>query len=232
MATPRTAPSSSVSDSAGHAYATIGCTTRIMTDLSRAGWIDLIGGAEYVLENAATFDRIKQAIKKQQVCWLHVYLDADDATKKATQLARAHDRSRGLWLIEAYGDWTAKSPQLRALSELDGVQSARTDTRYHLANHAAALPPYDWAPDGRRVLVGQSQYGLFGIIVNAAISSTSSTTSTRMAYNQGCRAGDGRGVTTETAAGPIRREGRRRPAQPCSEHRRGHQGSRHGRHGA
>ncbi len=133
--------SPSASESAGHAFITTGCTTRIGTDLLTAGWLDLIGDAEYVLENAATFDAIKQAIKKQQVSWLHVYLDADDATKKATQLARAHDRSRGLWLIEACGEWTAKSSQLRALSELDGVQSTRMDTRYHLSTHAAALPP-------------------------------------------------------------------------------------------
>ncbi len=138
----------SAPNTTGHAYIIIGCTTLIGSSLTRAGWLDLVGDTEFILENTATFNRVKQAIKNQQVSWLHIYLDTDDATKKATQLARAHERSRGLWLKEACGEWTSKSSHLRALAELEGVLTTRADTRICLANHAAALPPSAGPPLG------------------------------------------------------------------------------------
>ncbi len=132
----------------GHAFVEIGCTTILSTRLKSAGWFDMIGGAEFMLENATTYDRIKHAIKGQYVTWLHLYLDNGDTVKKATQLARAQDRARGPWLIEACGTWAASSLQLRALSELVGVQVASTETRYHLANLASALAPSSGLPTG------------------------------------------------------------------------------------
>jgi hypothetical protein len=47
----------------GHAFVEIGCTTILSTRLKSAGWFDMIGGAEFMLENATTYDRIKHAIK-------------------------------------------------------------------------------------------------------------------------------------------------------------------------